>query len=268
MIGEYARRGVAVVVFFIAAGGVYYHYEATRPCARPIAYSIGALDPRFGISRESLARDLVKATEVWSSAAGRELFTYVASGGMPITLVYDSRQQTVVFGAEIEDARAMYEAHKARVEAERAAYERALKTYEDQVRYWNVRGGAPSGKYAALEAERARLAGELTALTSAIAALNTEARALNADAREYNASVVEPLEAGLYQSDASGERIFIYEFKNEAELVRIAAHEFGHALGLEHVSDVNALMYPTSKNASIALTAADHTALKELCGLN
>src|SRR3954471_20481541 len=67
---------------------------ARRPCLTPIKYRIGALDPRFGITREDFQQHVEQAAALWGAAAGRKLFSFDARGSLEIDLVYDSRQET------------------------------------------------------------------------------------------------------------------------------------------------------------------------------
>jgi hypothetical protein len=60
-------------------------------CLTPISYRIGALDSRFGITREDFGRAVEEAAGLWESAWGRKLF--VRGGAVKINLVYDNRQE-------------------------------------------------------------------------------------------------------------------------------------------------------------------------------
>src|SRR3989344_3704354 len=65
------------------------------PCEKPITYTLGTFDKRFGISQADFLKTLVQAEEIWERPLGRELFTYVPEAGeIPVNLIYDSRQET------------------------------------------------------------------------------------------------------------------------------------------------------------------------------
>jgi len=71
----------------------------------------------------------------------------------------------------------------------------------------------------------------------------------------------------VYERDADGERINIYQFESKEKLMRVLAHEFGHALGLDHVEDSQAIMYRLNNGVNQKLTEADISALSERCNL-
>ena len=90
---------------------------------------------------------------------------------------------------------------------------------------------------------------------------------VNANIGTINQTANKEFEEGTYISDASGARIDIYEFSDEAKLIRVLAHELGHALGLDHNSNLDSIMYAMNQSSNMILTADDVQALKMKCNL-
>ncbi len=96
--------------------------------------------------------------------------------------------------------------------------------------------------------------------------LNAATGKINSKVDEYNQSAGESFHKGEY----NGKEINVYEFQDNNELKLALAHELGHALNLDHVSNENAIMYPVLKDQNlndIQLTQEDVDALKVECKL-
>lgn len=271
-----------------------------QPCERPITYSLGNIDSRFGISNTELLADINKASAIWGSAINRQLFKYSRGGDLKINLVYDNRQQATdtlrQLGITINDDKATYDTLKAKYDAFVASYNTqkvqlsaliaqydAHKTaYENAVNYWNSRGGAPPGEYATLQKERSDLDAEAATINQDEASLNELADTINSTATILNKLVAQlnaqgntyntvgasngtQFQEGEYVSDASGREIDIFQFDNEDALVRVLAHEFGHALGMQHVNNPKAIMYYLNEGINEKVTADDLAELKRVC---
>ena len=275
--------------------------EATfLPCQSPIVYSLGTIDTRFGISKKILIADLKEAEDVWEKPSGKNLFEYQEKGGVAVNLVYDYRQKASdtmaaagiqidkgqssfdALKAEYDNRAARIAAAKARFDAEVAAYEARQKAYNMEVAKWNRQGGAPPAVYDRLQAEKAALAADGERITSTERALNADIETqnaigtslnkliaeLNLNVERYNqagASTGGEFEEGEYVSAAGSQRIDIYEYSNHTELVRVLAHELGHALGLGHVGDRAAIMYKVNQSKDLSLAEDDVAALNAQC---
>ncbi len=290
---------------FANFGGIWADlYTKYFPCKSPIVYTLGSFDTKFGISKKDFLADLSEAEKIWEKPAGRQLFTYSAEASatnvVKVNLVYDYRQEATVkirnLGLAVSDTRASYDSLRVKYtllekdyaqdklvyQSKVADFQSKQTAYQKKVDYWNSKGGAPKDEYNKLNAEADSLKQELKGIkqmeidlnaqsddiNALVTVINNLARTLNINADQLNnigASRGEEFTEGEYKEDITGREIDIYEFSTNEKLVRVLAHELGHSLGLDHVSDSKAIMYYLNENTTGELTAADLNEMKAVC---
>ncbi len=294
---------ITILAVVIAATGMYSLVQAdvfTRSCQTPISYSVGQIDEEFRVSSSTVRNLLSESVSVWEQNSEQDLFVHASgSSDLVINFTYDNRQQRTRARTEIaDDLSSLADSHEGLTESintKRQQYERVQQTYEQtrqryedrlasfnqRVDRWNQRDFVPADVRAELDTEREQL-NQLrlsleevqTHLQQLRTDINQLAQRSNTIAENYN-QTAETFEdrfdssREFSQATYDGDTITVYQF-NQADDLRLAlTHEFGHALGIKHVSDPEAVMHRLMREQTldnISLTAADQRALHNVCG--
>lgn len=291
-------------VLVVSGTGFYLHEHpitipvqfAAKPCATPIPYTIGTIDPRFKVSEQDVLSHLSEAAAIWNTAAGKTVLVYDPTNAhaMPVNFVYDTRQETVTLGKAIDSTEASQNSERDQITAlqqaylaKQQAYASAIasfnsdsQAYAAEVRRVNASGGADTQTYTRLNSEQAELKQRQTELDAQgkeldtegkqiqarVSAFNADVRNINSVVQNFNASAAGDFEEGQYVRNSDGtQHIDIYAYKDESELIHSLTHEFGHAIGLEHNSNPASIMFPYNRSGT-TLSVDDKAALEEVCG--
>lgn len=264
-----------------------------------LTYRIGTVDERFGLSPREISEAVGRAASLWEKAIGYELFHERPHGEIEINLVYDERQATseklkkISGGMDITlvsyyELKARHDDLKAEIAKRKAAYVSDYDAYITQLNAYNAQLGAyPDGSvpydvYQQLHAEKTsmdvllaglqmrqeQLKGSVETLNGLVEAINDITSNLIQEVENYNDSskiLGGKFNQGRYKKTDYGKTITIYHFNDRDMLIRVLAHELGHALGLKHINNPRAIMYHLNQSKTVELSPEDIAALKEQC---
>lgn len=260
-----------------------------HPFDTRLRYRIAEVDPRFGLSENELKQISQQATDIWKAGTGQDYFVYDPDAQLTIHLIYDQRQDESVqrrqqigqiqhnqqvwvnknqqlkqFKDELDRTNAMLEARKHQLGLQ-------LQQYNQQIAVINQHGGIPPSERDQLMQQQNQLQQQIFVLQQEINIYNQKIQQLNLQVDDLNQlnqqidssvkSFNQRFQPRLFDKGSfNGKQINIYEFESVEDLRLTLAHEFGHALGLKHNQDPQALMYPLMKDQNMQnfrLSAAD-----------
>jgi len=272
-------------------------------CDEPIEYSLGNIDPRFGLTDNEVLTRIEESENVWEQNAGKNLFKHTPDGKLKIDFVFDERQERTIAQDKLnanlsklednheeilDDYNSLNKAYAERLanyNKSVVTYEKKLSNYNKDVSDWNKNPGTKE-EYGELQDEQEELEDMREKLEKERKAVNDLAKKTNNLVSEekslvetYNSSLnsyinryggAKEFDQGLYISDGRQKSITIYQFRDAADLRLVLAHEMGHALGIGHLSEPASIMYylmGEQNMDSLRLTGEDVEAVKDVCGI-
>lgn len=269
-----ALLGLAGLIYLIpqtraAANDLIYYSK----CDNPIKYKIGTIDARFGLTNDEALANILSAENIWEQKAGKNLFQNSNDGDFTINFVYDQRQalssKVNQLNNQVSQKNAELKAKIDQYKQDSADFERRLNEFVNTVNQKNAQGGVNEEEYNNLINQQNQLKAEAESLNARARELNISTKdynadvaVLNQDINEFNNVLERKPEEGLF--DGKTNTISIYFADKQDELIHTLAHEFGHALGMDHVNEQNAVMFSLTSSTKEA-TPQDLQELETAC---
>jgi len=245
-------------------------------CDEPVKYKVGSVDPKFKITETEFLDKIEEASNLWTNAYGKRLFVYDQNSDLEVNLIYDERQGSF---ENIENMETNVSDKKLSLEEENAIYDQKVADLEKQIAelnkqvdYWNSKGGAPEPEFRALTKMQENLNSKIDELNSyakklnqAVDDVNKNIGTFNNMVTKFNTVLEQKPEVGFYTSGE--EKIDIFFYTDDANLVNILAHELGHSLGLDHIEEDGAMMNPIVSETT-GIKSADKELIKAFCEEN
>ena len=249
-----------------------------HPFDTRLRYRIDDVDPRFKLSIEQVRQISEQAATIWNDGTGQQYIVYDPNAQLTIHLIYDERQfeseqqrahlnqlkmnqqEWINKKQELDQMEQQLAFNKQSLDLKKQELNQQIDNYNHQVLLAKQNATDHDRQYFQQQqyelqklVQKLRL--EIDNFNQNIVELNRKIDSLNSLDQQLDSSVKlyrQRFQPRLFHKGLfNGKQILIYEFQSENDLRLTLAHEFGHALGLSHHNDPQALMYPLMQDQDL-----------------
>ncbi len=251
--------------------------SSTDPCNLPRTYQLGNIDKRFDISQQQLSKILTSVEDIWEKSLNHKILRYDPDGEIVVHLVYSDQQELIdaeqsaskqiaTKRAQSNKAEKKYKKIRAEFDEKHQELQQVLNRYKELIDLYNQKGKeftedsklSPEEEKELEERQQQikEVESERNSLLKVVQELqrkvNNQSDRVNQIIDQENRLIEKynqqfsgkrKFDQGHYIRNKDGERINIYQFSSTDELKVVLAHEFGHALGLNHGDNPESIMY-------------------------
>lgn len=262
----------------------------THPFDTRLRFKVEQVDPGFGLTREEVIQLAQEAVEIWHRGTGRnDLMVYDDNAQLSIKLIYDHRQQEYDALKQTTQKllrdEAQYQRQAENLTASRDHLDQQQRHLLEQRNLLQIqfqqllqRRNQPGlsayqreqlqQEFNELQLKSERFQREAEYLQQQQLAFNTQVSAYQSSVQSHQNNITLAQQRfpprQFHKGVFKGDEIHVYQFDAQDDLRLTLAHELGHALGLLHHEDPEALMYPIlgeQKLENFELRPADKTLL-------
>jgi DNA repair exonuclease SbcCD ATPase subunit len=274
----------------------------SAPCEQPLTYQIGEIDDRYDITQKELASVMKEVEDLWFTAMDKDLLNYSEDGKVVVNLVYGEEQerserekklsnrieikkeQRKVTEEEYKRISRVFKSKREDLEELQSQNKQEVTKYNNYVTKWNGKSDVPEQVKREIKQMKRELEKVQAELQQKQDELEFHRQQANSKGKQLNKLIEEEKELvasynnrfakarkfnqGQFVKQGENENVYIYQFSDKHDLKTVLAHEFGHAMGLEHVSNPESIMHEMMDEQNIfdlSLTSEDINAIKSRC---